>query len=254
MPLDAGLFTADVASFGLHLAAENKAPGTVRTYTEAMLWFAAGYLLRETGKTRWEQVSGQDVQRWTVRLLARYSDSYASSQFRALQQFFRWLAAEDEVPDPMARLRPPRLAARPPQLRPHHGLLTRRAAAGCPASPAMNFPGSARPAGAAEVSLSDAVRNSLISAAVPERAAANILKQSSGAVEIFRLFVITGARPSISDSRVMDQLANPRNNVVHAGSASNSEEARRAIDTAALIVGAAAPLPDPAAAGRTARS
>jgi integrase/recombinase XerD len=111
-PLDAGPFTVDVASFRLHLAAENKAPATVKTYAEAVLWFAAGYLLRETGKTRWEQVSGQDVQRWTVRLLARYSDSYASNQFRALQQFFRWLAAEDEVPDPMARLRPPRLAAR----------------------------------------------------------------------------------------------------------------------------------------------
>ena len=111
-PLDAGPLTADVASFRLHLAAENKAAATVKTYTEAVLWFAAGYLLRETGKCRWEQVSGQDVQRWTVRLLARYSDSYASNQFRALQQFFRWLAAEDEVPDPMARLRPPRLAAR----------------------------------------------------------------------------------------------------------------------------------------------
>ncbi len=73
-----GPFTADVAPFRLHLAAENKALGTVKTYTEVVLWFAAGYLLRETSKCRWDQVSGQDVQRWTVRLLARYSDSYAS--------------------------------------------------------------------------------------------------------------------------------------------------------------------------------
>jgi hypothetical protein len=34
-PLEAGPFGADVASFRLHLAAENKAAGTVRTYTEA---------------------------------------------------------------------------------------------------------------------------------------------------------------------------------------------------------------------------
>jgi hypothetical protein len=126
-PLDAGPFTADVASFGLHLAAENKAPGTVRAYTEAVAWFAAAYLLPETGKCRWEQVSGQDVRRWTVSLLARYSDSYASNQFRALQQFFKRLAAEDEVPDPMARLRPP--GSRP---------------GGCLPSPAMNFPGWAK--------------------------------------------------------------------------------------------------------------
>ncbi len=77
--LEAGPFAADVASFGLHLAAENKAAGTVRTYTEAALWFAA-HLLRETGKTRWDQVDAQDVQRWTVRLLATYSDAYARNQ------------------------------------------------------------------------------------------------------------------------------------------------------------------------------
>ena len=41
--LEAGPFAADVASFGLHLAAENKAAGTVRTYAEAALWFAAAH-------------------------------------------------------------------------------------------------------------------------------------------------------------------------------------------------------------------
>jgi site-specific recombinase XerC len=111
--LEAGPFTADVASFGLHLAAENKAAGTVRTYTEAAPWFAAAHLLRETGKTRWDQVGAQDVQRWTVRLLAAYSDTYARNQFRALQQFFRWLAAEDGIPDPMARLGPPKETRKP---------------------------------------------------------------------------------------------------------------------------------------------
>jgi hypothetical protein len=42
-----------------------------------------------------------------VWLLSRYSDSYASNQYRALQQFFKWQAQEEELPDPMARLRPP---------------------------------------------------------------------------------------------------------------------------------------------------
>jgi hypothetical protein len=75
--LQAGPFAADVASFRLHLAAENKAVETVRTYTEAALWFAAAHLLRETGKSRWDQVDAPDVQRWTVRLLALYSDAHA---------------------------------------------------------------------------------------------------------------------------------------------------------------------------------
>ena len=53
------------------------------------------------------------MQRWTVRLLAAYSDAYARNQFLGLQQFFRWLAAEDGIPDPVARLRPPREARKP---------------------------------------------------------------------------------------------------------------------------------------------
>ena len=45
-------------------------------------------------------------------LLGRYSDAYASNQYRALQQFFRWLSAEDDIPDPMAGLRPPKVAGK----------------------------------------------------------------------------------------------------------------------------------------------
>ncbi len=44
-----------------------------------------------------------------VWLLGRYSDSYASNQYRALQQFFKWWAGEEDLTDPMARLRPPRV-------------------------------------------------------------------------------------------------------------------------------------------------
>src|SRR5690242_19723384 len=80
--LEAGPFAADVASFRLHLAAENKAPGTIRIYTGAPLWFAAVYLLRETGKSRWEQVDGQDVRRWVAWLLGGYSEAYARQQYR----------------------------------------------------------------------------------------------------------------------------------------------------------------------------
>jgi hypothetical protein len=69
--LEAGPFAADVASFRLHLGAENKAAGTVRTYTDAALWFAAASLLRKADKIRGGQVDAQHVQRWTVRLPRR---------------------------------------------------------------------------------------------------------------------------------------------------------------------------------------
>jgi hypothetical protein len=55
--LDAGPFAPEIGSFRLHLAAEGKAPKTVRTYTEAVAWFAA-HLIPRAGCTRWEEVTG----------------------------------------------------------------------------------------------------------------------------------------------------------------------------------------------------
>jgi site-specific recombinase XerC len=105
--LDAGIFQAEISSFALRLAAEGKAAKTIRTYTEAVQWFAA---TRLPGRASWEQVDSQDIQQWMAWLLdRRYSSAYASNQYRALQQFFKWLAAEDELPDPMDRLQPPRV-------------------------------------------------------------------------------------------------------------------------------------------------
>ena len=109
---DAGIFQAEISSFALRLAAEGKAAKTIRTYTEAVQWFAAAWLPGQASGASWEQVSSQDIQRWVAWLLGRYSSAYASNQYRALQQFFKWLAAEDQLPDPMAGLQPPRLAAK----------------------------------------------------------------------------------------------------------------------------------------------
>jgi hypothetical protein len=79
-PLDAGPFAADIASFRLHPAAENKTVATIRTYAGAACWFAACHLLAEAGKTRREQVEAADVRRWMVWLLGRHSDTYACQQ------------------------------------------------------------------------------------------------------------------------------------------------------------------------------
>jgi integrase len=107
--LDAGPLEAEVGSFALHMAAEGKAPRTIRTYTEAVRWFAAAYVLPEMGKRRWEEVDKADLRRWTVRLLGEYSTAYAGNQFRAIHRFLRWLAIEEDRPDPVRGLRAPRV-------------------------------------------------------------------------------------------------------------------------------------------------
>ena len=111
--MDAGPFLPEIRSFRLHLAAQGKSAKTIRTYSDAAAWFAAAHLLRRACKSTWRQADRRDVQQWMAWLLGRYSDSYASNQYRALQQFFKWLAAEDELPDPMAGLQPPHVADKP---------------------------------------------------------------------------------------------------------------------------------------------
>ena len=73
-----GISSLEISSFGLHLAAEGKAARTIRTYVEAVAWFAAAHLLGEAGRTGWEQVGKRDVQQWMVWLLDRYSAAYMS--------------------------------------------------------------------------------------------------------------------------------------------------------------------------------
>jgi integrase/recombinase XerD len=58
--LDAGTFQAEISSFALRLAAGGNAAKTIRTYTEAVQWFAAAHLRRAS----WEQVDRQDIQQW----------------------------------------------------------------------------------------------------------------------------------------------------------------------------------------------
>ena len=105
--LDAGPLEAEVGSFALHMAAERKAPRTIRNYTEAVRWFAAACILPETGKRRWQEVDKADLRQWTVRLLGEYSTAYAGNQFRAVRRFLRWLAVEEDRPDLVKGLRAP---------------------------------------------------------------------------------------------------------------------------------------------------
>jgi hypothetical protein len=55
------------------MAAEGKAPRTIRNYTEAVRWFAAAHGLPATSKRRWVEVDKADIRRWTARLLGEYS-------------------------------------------------------------------------------------------------------------------------------------------------------------------------------------
>ena len=96
-----------LGSFRLHLQAENKAPRTIEAYTSAVRMLAA--FLGERGMpTAITSLSREHVEAFLADQIARLRPTSARARFRSLQQFFKWAAAEGEVPtSPMANMSPP---------------------------------------------------------------------------------------------------------------------------------------------------
>lgn len=92
-------------SWRRHLTAERKSPKTIETYLEA-----TGQLTAFLDNPTAGDIEREDVEKFTIHLLEHRSPSTASNRFRALQQFFKWLVEEGEIPEsPMARMKPPKI-------------------------------------------------------------------------------------------------------------------------------------------------
>ncbi len=92
--------------FERHLLAANRSPRTIETYLEAIRQF-----FDFTGDVDPKLVTADQVRRWLAHLVETRSAATASNRGRALQAFFKWYAAEEEVPaSPMARVVIPRPA------------------------------------------------------------------------------------------------------------------------------------------------
>ena len=93
-----------VQAFSLALAAEGKKPKTIKIYTDAAAWFQA------TQAVDWPQVRKTHVRQHLAYVMEDHSDSYANNQYRALQQFFKFLEAEEDIKNPMTGMKPPKIA------------------------------------------------------------------------------------------------------------------------------------------------
>ncbi len=118
-----------ITSFVLYLKSMGRADKTTRMYRQAVEWFAAEYLATggqpphapDTPErytfdpvTDWADVTRAHIRGWLACLFARgYTDSYVNNQYRCLQQFFRWFAEDEEVPNIMLGMTPPRVAEKP---------------------------------------------------------------------------------------------------------------------------------------------
>jgi site-specific recombinase XerD len=101
-----GALGAFIDSFDLVLRVNNRKPRTREMYTDVVRWFAGW--LTDQGVRRWS-----DVRRDELRLFflhcddLGYSTSYRNNIGRCLQAFFKWLADEEELPNPFTQLKPP---------------------------------------------------------------------------------------------------------------------------------------------------
>lgn len=101
-------------SFERHLLATNRSPRTVQTYLSALDALAA-YLDAEGLPVVVRSIRKAHLEAFVADRLRVTKPATVSVQYRALQQFFKWAVAEDEVPSsPMAKMRPPIVPDEPP--------------------------------------------------------------------------------------------------------------------------------------------
>jgi site-specific recombinase XerD len=98
-----------LGSWELHLRADRKAARTIDNYLEG-----AGQLVDFLDATGMpapaHRIRRDHIEAFVVHLIETRSPSTAGNRFRAIQQLFRWLADEGEIPvSPMERMKPPRV-------------------------------------------------------------------------------------------------------------------------------------------------
>lgn len=105
----------ELSSFTRHLQASNKAPLTIATYSKAVMGLSD--FLSQTGMPLTPSaIRREHIESYLVALHERgHRPATVAQRFRSLQQFFRWLRDEGEIPEsPMAKMRAPGVPEQPP--------------------------------------------------------------------------------------------------------------------------------------------
>jgi integrase/recombinase XerC len=106
-------------SFERHLRAQNRSERTVGNYLESARLAEA--FLEGRGK-RLEEATQADLEDFLGEILRRRSASTAATRYKVLRILYRWLEEEEELPNPMARMRPPIVPEQPVPIVPEDGL------------------------------------------------------------------------------------------------------------------------------------
>jgi site-specific recombinase XerD len=108
-----GSLEALIPSWQRSLRAARRAPKTVQNYLDGAGQLLA-YLEAHGMPTDAASIKREHVEAFLVDLGERRSASTVATRYRALQQLFKWLDEEGEIPDsPMAKMRPPTVPEAP---------------------------------------------------------------------------------------------------------------------------------------------
>lgn len=96
-----------------HLRATNRAPSTISSYLRVGESFV-DYLRTAGMPTSASAVTREHVESFIADLADRVSAATVAKHYRSLQQLFRWLVEDGEIPrSPMERMRPPAVPEQP---------------------------------------------------------------------------------------------------------------------------------------------
>ena len=115
LPEPSDRLTDLIGSFRLARYADGLVESTVRGNTDATVKLAR-WLTRE-GIDSWHEVTTGHLRAYMVWVLrhartpagGQYERGYANNQYRNIQQWWKWFAEDEGVPDPMAGMKPPKL-------------------------------------------------------------------------------------------------------------------------------------------------
>ncbi|HXT35022.1 MAG TPA: tyrosine-type recombinase/integrase [Chloroflexota bacterium] len=101
-------------SFSRSLRSANRAETTIKNYNAAITRVDR-FLARQGMPRTVSGVRREHLEAFLVVMLAECAPASAANHYRSLQQFFRWLVEEGEIPQsPMARMKPPQVPLTPP--------------------------------------------------------------------------------------------------------------------------------------------
>jgi site-specific recombinase XerD len=106
-------------SFERYLRAGNRSERTVGNYLESAR--QADTFLRRRG-IRLEDATRADLEDFIADLLARRSAATAATRYKVLRVLYGWLEEEEEIPSPMAKMKPPIVPEQPVPVIPDDGL------------------------------------------------------------------------------------------------------------------------------------